>query len=99
MHVNRTEGSHENGCAELAAEQLERDIRIRIGAERVHVDTDLLPLIVVACGNIAGSLAARAGHCIRTGTPVADRASFAVRSDTVSCGSEDFVIIHDSTSC
>ena len=60
---------------------------------------DLLPLIVVACGNIAGSLAARAGHCIRTGTPVADRASFAVRSDTVSCGSEDFVIIHDSTSC
>ena len=99
MHIDGAEGSHEYRGAECAAEHFKGHVGIGIRAQSIHVDTDFLPFVKVACGNIAGSFAAGAGHSVRTGTSVAHGTCFAVRADTIACSGENFIIIHVSTSC
>ena len=94
VHVQCAQGSGEDGGAEFPAEQGKGDVRGGVGAEGVHVDANLLPLVKVPGGHIAGVLAAGAGHGIAAGAAVADGASLTVGADTVPGGSQNLIVIH-----
>ena len=93
------ERSDEYGGGELFAEQLKGRVHVGVGIERVHVDEYLLPLVVVARGGVAGQLAAGTGDAVAACSAVAHGACLAVRSHKAGCFLENFVVIHNCTSC
>ena len=76
------------------AQEVKAHIGGGVGAKGVHIDADLLPLVKVPGGHVAGVLAAGAGHGIAAGTAVADRAGLAVGTDAVLGGGQNFIVIH-----
>ena len=97
VHVDRAEGSGEDRRGEFVPEQLKGDVGIgEVLAERIHVDAYLLPLVIVARRGVAGELAAGAGHGVAAGAAVADGTCLAVGAYALSCGAENFVVIHDA---
>jgi hypothetical protein len=65
-----------------------------VAADRVHIYTDVLPGVIVACGDISGGLGAGAGLCVSAGSSVAYRANFAVWTDILTGFVQYFLIIH-----
>lgn len=99
VQIDGAEGSGEDRRGEAMTEQLKGDVGIgEVLAERVHVDVYLLPLVIVARRGVAGELAAGAGHGVAAGAAVADGTCLAVGAYALSCGAENFVVIHGCTS-
>ena len=94
VQIDGAQGRGEDGSHELVAQEVKAHIGGGVGAKGVHIDADLLPLVKVPGGHVAGVLAAGAGHGIAAGAAVADRAGLAVGTDAVLGGGQNFIVIH-----
>ena len=70
--------SSSGGAFSLFAEEIIAGVRVPVFADRVHIDAQLLPLLIVADRAGAKALCAGAGNHIFTGKAVAHRAGAAL---------------------
>ena len=74
-------------------EEVKTRVRCKTGVNRIHIDADLLPLVIVADRNIADSLGPRSGNVSSACPSVAFRAGLA-RPHTFSGPVQQFLICH-----
>ena len=94
VHLQSAHGGGKHGQSELAAEQRHRGVGVLVLADGVHVDAQLLPLLVVADGAGAQALGAGAGNGILAGNAVANGARFAVGAHDAAGLLQNFLISH-----
>ena len=79
------------------SEQIQGRIYRLVGAERIQMDANLLPLLIVANGAVANSLGARPRNTVAAGDAVAEIARLAVLADTAARACQHFIVVHDSS--
>ena len=82
MEVYRAHRAGKDGQVILLTEKVEFGVHRAVFTDGVHVETDLLPGLVVAHRHGAGALGAGAGHGAAAGLAVAHRTGLAVLADT-----------------
>ena len=97
VELHGAHGRGEHGQSELAAEQLNAGVHGLVLAAGVHVDTQLLPLLIVADGAGADALGTGAGYMVAAGAAVAYRAVFAVGPHLIGSGGVDLLVCHFSS--
>ena len=77
VEVDRPHRPRKEGIAEAAPEQLAACVDLAAGAQNIHVQPDLGPLVIVADGGVPHPLGPRAGDAVAAGHAVADWARLA----------------------
>ena len=94
VELHRAHGCGEDGQVHLMAEEVIRGVHAGVFADGVHVDAQLLPLLVVADGAGADALGAGAGHGVLAGKAVAHGTGLAEGAHAGPGRSQNFLISH-----
>ena len=98
VQVDRPHRPRKEGVAEGAPEQLAAGVRLAAGAEGIHIQPDLRPLVVVADGGVPRPLGPRAGDAVAAGAPVADQAGAAALAQRFAGAAQQVVVSHGTSS-
>ena len=79
-----------------SAKQFQCCITWTVFDQRVHLDADFFPFVIVADGGISDTFGSRPRHLVFTGSAVTFTARLTVRSDTASRLFDTLCIIHRS---
>ena len=94
MELHRAHRTGEDGQVVGLAEERAAGVHRAVGADRVHIQADVLPGVVVPDGHRPRPLGPRAGHGVPAGPAVADRTGFAVRTAAGPGSGQDLLIRH-----
>ena len=94
VELHSAHGSGKDGQIHLVTEEVIRGVHGEIVADGVHIDTQLLPLLIVADGAGADALGTGAGHGVFAGKTVAGGAGFAQGTHAGAGICQNFLIRH-----
>ena len=94
MEVHRTHGTGKEGIVKVLAEQRNGGINGPVLHQRIHVQPDLLPLVIIPDGRVSDALGAGSRHDIPAGSAVALRAGLADLSHLSTRQLNAFCILH-----
>ena len=94
VQLHRADGGGHDGGDQLRAEEVERAVGGAVFADRVHVQAELLPLLIVADKARAEALRAGAGDGIAAAQTVADGTCLAVGAHAGARLCQNLIVIH-----
>ena len=96
VKLHGAHGARHDRDGQLMPEEIKGGVRRAVLTDGVHVDAQLLPLLIVADEAGAQTFGAGAGDGVLAGHTVADLAGFAERPDLIAGAIQDLLICHVS---